>query len=76
MRFSWSLGPSPREPTVVWPRRDTPTADCVSGAKQRRHRAVSPSNSSIVLLLLLLLLLVDVDKVLNLETSKFRFEKK
>ena len=26
VRSSWSLGLSPRQPTVVWPRRDAPTA--------------------------------------------------
>ena len=35
VRFSWSLGPSPRQPTVVWRQRDAPTADCASGARQR-----------------------------------------
>ena len=37
MRFSWYLGPGPRQPTAVWPRRDVPPADCASGAKQRRY---------------------------------------
>ena len=41
MRFSWSLGASPRQPTVVWSRRDTPPADRASGAKQRRCTAVT-----------------------------------
>ena len=39
VRFSWSLVPSPRQPTVVWPRRDAPLADRASGAKQRRYTA-------------------------------------
>ena len=70
MRFSWCLGPSPRQPTVVWPRRDAPTADCASGTKQRRYTALSPSNSSIVLLLL-----VCVDNVLERrDHAFFRFD--
>ena len=52
VRFSWYLGPSPRQSIVVWPRGDPPPADCASGAKQRRQTAVPPSNLSIVLLLL------------------------
>ena len=54
--------PSTRQPTVVWPRRDAPPADCPSGATQRRYSAVSPSNSSIVRLLLAV-----VDNLLNLD---------
>ena len=52
VRLSLSLGPSPHQPTAVWPRRDTPAADRASGAKRRRYTAVSPfpSNPSIVLL--------------------------
>ena len=70
VRFSWSPGPSPRQPTVVWPRRDAPAANCASGAKQRRDTAVPPSNSSIVLLLLAV-----VDNTLNLrEYAIFRLK--
>ena len=40
MCFSWSLqGPNPPQPTVGWPRRDTPTVNCASGAKQ--HHSVT-----------------------------------
>ena len=66
MRFSWSLGSIPRQPTVVWLRRDAPPADCVSGAKQRRYKAAPPSDS-----LTVVLLLVVVDNILNLETMPF-----
>ena len=70
-RFSWSLGPSPRQPTVAWPRRDTPPADGAWGTKQRRYTAVPPSNPWIVLLLLHAV----VDNNLNSETMPFfRFE--
>ena len=59
--------PSPRQPTaVVWPRRETPSADYASGATQRRYPAASPSNSSIVLLLFAV-----VNNILNLETMPF-----
>ena len=66
MRFSWYLGPSPRQPTVVWPRRDAPPADRASGTKQRRYTAVSPSNPSIGMLLLAV-----VDNIFNVETMPF-----
>ena len=66
VRFSWSLGPSPSQPTVVWPRREAPPADCASGAKQRRYSAVSPSNTLVVLLLLAV-----VGNILTLETMPF-----
>ena len=67
MRFSWSLGPNPRQPTVVvWPGRDAPPADRASGAKQRRYTGVSPSNSTIVLLLF-----VVVENIFNSESLPF-----
>ena len=31
VRFSWSLDPSPRQPTAAWPRRDAPPADRTLG---------------------------------------------
>ena len=66
VHFSWSLGPSPRLPTVVWPRIDAPPVDCASGVTQHGSTtAVSPPNSSIVLVL---------DNILNLRPS-IRFEK-
>ena len=52
VRFPWSIGPSPRQPPVVWPRRDAPPADRASCARQRGCAAVWPSISSIVLRLL------------------------
>ena len=51
MRFSWSRGPSPRQPTVVWPRREAPPTDCASGAKQRRYTAASLSSPCFLLML-------------------------
>ena len=52
MRFPCSLGPSPRQPTVIWSRRDEPAADHASRAKLSRFTSsVSTSNSSIVLAL-------------------------
>ena len=67
MRFSWSLGPTLHQSTVVRSSRDAPPADCAwLGAKQRRYPAVSPSNPSIVLLLLAV-----ADNILNLETMPF-----
>ena len=66
MRVSWSLGPSTRQATVVWPRTDGPPAARASGAKQRRT-ALSPSNSSIVLLLLFAVM----DNILNSESKPF-----
>ena len=35
VRFSWSVGPSRRQTTVVWPRRDGPPTARASGPKQR-----------------------------------------
>ena len=64
VRFPWSLGPS--QPTVVWLRRDAAPADRASGARQRHHPAVSPSNSSIGLLLFAV-----VYNILNLESMPF-----
>ena len=71
MRSSWSLGPSPRQPTVVWPPRDAPPADRASGTKQRPYTiVVSPFNISIVLLLLPV-----VETSFNLKNMViFRFE--
>ena len=66
VRFSWYLGPSPHQATVVWPRRDATPAARGSGAKQRRYIAVSPSNSWIVLLLFAV-----VDNILNIESIPF-----
>ena len=68
MRFSRSLGPDPRQPTVVvvWPRRDAPPPDRASGADQRRFTIVSLFNSQIALLLFVV--------VVFRELAIFRYE--
>ena len=69
MRFAWSLGPNPRQPTVLCRRRDAPPVDHASGAQQRSCTAVSLHKSSIALLLLAV-----AKNFLNLETINLKLE--
>ena len=63
MRCSWSLDPSPRKATVVWPRTDAPTA---RRARSNVATPLFPSNQSIVLLLFAV-----VDNVTSSESMTF-----